>query len=53
MLYTMLTMNTVIRVRQETRELLREIGKKRQTYDDIINDLASKAGLNVKKELSS
>jgi hypothetical protein len=43
-------MNTTILVKKETRELLREIGKKRQTYDDIINDLAMKAGLKVKKE---
>jgi hypothetical protein len=46
-------MNTIIRIRQETRELLREIGKKRQTYDDIINDLARRAGLEAKKEESS
>jgi hypothetical protein len=33
------TTNTTIIVKKRTRELLRQIGKKEQTYNDVINEL--------------
>ena len=35
---------TVIRVRKETRERLAELGKKKETYDDIICRLIENNG---------
>jgi hypothetical protein len=32
--------DTTILVMKETRQLLRDLGKKGQTYDQVINDLA-------------
>jgi hypothetical protein len=33
-------LDTNIRIKQETRDLLKEIGRMGQTYDEVINDLA-------------
>jgi hypothetical protein len=33
---------TTVLMRKETRQLLREYGRKYQTYDDIINELVAK-----------
>ena len=33
-----------IRIRPETRELLRKIGRKGETYDDVIRRLIKEAG---------
>ena len=46
-------MKTTILVEHETRQFLREIGKKGQTYDGVINDLAKKAGLKNQREALS
>ena len=35
---------TVIRVRKETRDMLAELGKKKETYDDIICRLIDNNG---------
>jgi predicted CopG family antitoxin len=35
-------MNSTILIRNKTREKLKEIGKKSQTYDDIINELINR-----------
>jgi hypothetical protein len=35
----MSVMETTILVKKSTRDLLREIGRKNQTYDDLINEL--------------
>jgi hypothetical protein len=43
--------STTILIRKETRQLLRELGKKGETYDQVIQDLARKAGLR-KEEFS-
>ena len=42
-------MRTTIILKQETREQLRKIGRKEQTYDDIVNELIKKTkeSLNV------
>jgi hypothetical protein len=40
-------LDTNIRIKEETRELLKEIGRMGQTYDQVINDLA-KAKAQVK-----
>ena len=44
-------LDTTILIRKETRQLLRQIGKKGQTYDEVINDLAKaqKAKLQVQE----
>jgi hypothetical protein len=44
-------LDTTILIRTETRKLLRELGKKGETYDEVINELAKKAG--PRKEESS
>jgi hypothetical protein len=46
-------LKTTILVEHETRQFLREIGKKGQTYDGVINDLAKKAGLKDQREALS
>ncbi len=41
-------MRTTIILKQETREQLRKIGRKEQTYDDIVNELIkNQESLNV------
>ena len=51
--YVYISMDTNIRVKKETRELLKDLGKMGQTYDQVINDLAKakakKAKLQVKE----
>jgi len=41
---------TTISLRKETEELLRRLGSKRQTYDEIVRDLIEKASI---KELDA
>jgi len=42
-------LNTTILVTKETRKLLKQLGKKGETYDQVINELAKKAGLKLKE----
>lgn len=36
-------MRTTILIKKDTREKLRDIGRKQQTYDEIVNELLKKA----------
>jgi len=40
---------TAIRITKELREILYKIGKKNETYEDIIRRLIREAGYDVKK----
>jgi hypothetical protein len=44
-------LDTDIRIKEETRDLLKEIGRMGQTYDEVISDLAraKKAKLQVQE----
>jgi len=42
--------STTISLRKETKELLRKLGSKDQTYDDVIHELIEKASI---KELDA
>lgn len=44
------TTNTTITVNKRTRELLKKIGKKEQTYNDLINELIK---LRTKKTIDN
>lgn len=46
-------LHTTILIKKETRQLLRELGKKGETYDQVINELARKAGFNAKELLET
>ena len=43
--------DTTILVKKETRQLLRELGKKGQTYDQVINDLAKAKAQKAKLQV--
>ncbi len=45
-----MTSTTTISLRTETRELLRKLGSKGQTYDEVIRDLIERASI---KELDA
>ena len=47
---TMATSTTTISLRKETKEMLRRLGSKDQTYDEVIRDLIERASI---KELDS
>jgi hypothetical protein len=44
-------LDTNIRIKQETRELLKEIGRMGQTYDQVINDLAKAKAQKAKLQV--
>ncbi len=46
----MVTTTTTISLRRETKEMLRRLGSKDQTYDEVIRDLIEKASI---KELDA
>ena len=46
----MATTTTTISLRKETKEMLRRLGSKDQTYDEVIRDLIERASI---KELDS
>ena len=46
----MATSTTTISLRKETKEMLRRLGSKDQTYDEVIRDLIERASI---KELDS
>jgi hypothetical protein len=46
-------MRTTILIETETRELLREIGRKNQTYDQLINELIGHRRKEVKRDQDS
>ncbi len=47
---TMATTTTTISLRTETKEMLRRLGSKDQTYDEVIRDLIERASI---KELDA
>ena len=42
-------MNTTILIRNETRELLKRLGRKNQTYDQLINELIKRKGRRLQE----
>lgn len=38
---------TTIVIQNRTRDLLRRVGRKQQTYDDIINELLKKSEIRI------
>jgi hypothetical protein len=46
-------MRTTILIETETRELLREIGKKNQTYDQLINELVGHKRKEIQRDQDS
>ncbi|MGD9672081.1 MAG: hypothetical protein AB7U98_01225 [Candidatus Nitrosocosmicus sp.] len=44
---------TTIIIQNRTRDLLRKVGRKQQTYDDIINELLEKSKTSIDADRST